>query len=53
MDQNNNKLNSQNTEKRLRSEETEKIEYCIDKLQKAYDSTRETKKNLKCVFKSS
>ena len=41
MDQTSSKLDSQKTQKRLRSEETEKIEHCIEELQKAYTNVRE------------
>ena len=44
------KLDSEITQKRLRSDETEKIEHCIEELKKAYDSTRETVSDLSKAF---
>ena len=50
MDQTSTKLDSQKTQKRLRSEETDKIEHCIEELQKAYDIAREALSGLAEAF---
>ena len=50
MDQTSAMLDSQKTQKRSRSEETDKIEHCIEELQKAYDSSREALSGLSKAF---
>ena len=50
MDQISTKCDSQRTQKRLRSEETDKIEQCIVELQIAYDSAKEALSGLSKAF---
>ena len=50
MDLTSSKLDSQKTQKRLRSEETDKIELCSEELKKVYEIARETLSGLSKAF---
>ena len=50
MDQTSTELYSQMTQKRFASEETNKLEDCMEELQKVYDSARETLSGLSKAF---